>query len=441
MENIPADRRAQIQKQEQAFEMQLERYNIQTNRILPIVLICTIVDMLGYMMVMPLLPFYAQTFGASEFTIGIMTCLNALTSLISGPFWGKLSDKHGRKPVLLICEAGTLLSFVILAMSGSMEMIVISRIVDGLFGGQIPIIQATISDVTTPRNRSEKMAIMAVAMTVGSIVGPTIGGWLGALDLVYPAYAASFMALVTIIATVLIYSDTMPAGRRAELQKEADKKPGNGRLVMNRTIMMRLGQCLANTLAVSMMFSSMSLILNAKYGSTSTDIGNLMAFMGVCTFVFGGVLMKRIKLKIGDQKLLLLGIVLMITAYFVMPNLPTFATFFIFVVIFNAGNSFIRPVLTSNLSRSVEADKQGIISGYSTTVNSLGRSVSPLIATGWLQLGGLTLLGLHINQYYMIAASGILFGVVLLGLYFVDQRSSDLEYDYSMPMGPPLDDL
>ena len=439
MEKGPTDIRAQIQLQDKAFEEKLQRFNIATNRILPIVLICTIVDMLGYMMVMPLLPFYAQTFGASEFTIGIMTSLNAVTSLISGPFWGKLSDKYGRKPILLICEAGTLLSFGILAVSGSIEMIVLSRVVDGLFGGQIPIIQATISDVTTPRNRSEKMAVMAVAMTVGSIVGPTIGGWLGALDLVYPAYAASVMALITIIATVVIYSDTMPEDRRNELKEAASRKPGNGKLVLNRTILLRLGQMLANTLAVSMIFSSLSLVLNAKYGSTSTDIGNLMAFMGVCTFIFGGILMKKIKDRIGDQKLLLVGIILMLTAYVVMPNLPTFATFFIFVVIFNAGNNFIRPILTSNLSRSVEADKQGAISGYATTVQSLGRSISPLVATGWLQLGGLTLLGLHINQYYMIAGSGILFGLVLLSLYFVDQRSSDLDDEYGMPMGTPTD--
>ena len=439
MEKGPTDIRAQIQLQDKAFEEKLQRFNIATNRILPIVLICTIVDMLGYMMVMPLLPFYAQTFGASEFTIGIMTSLNAVTSLISGPFWGKLSDKYGRKPILLICEAGTLLSFGILAVSGSIEMIVLSRVVDGLFGGQIPIIQATISDVTTPRNRSEKMAVMAVAMTVGSIVGPTIGGWLGALDLVYPAYAASVMALITIIATVVIYSDTMPEGRRNELKEAASRKPGNGKLVLNRTILLRLGQMLANTLAVSMIFSSLSLVLNAKYGSTSTDIGNLMAFMGVCTFIFGGILMKKIKDRIGDQKLLLVGIILMLTAYVVMPNLPTFATFFIFVVIFNAGNNFIRPILTSNLSRSVEADKQGAISGYATTVQSLGRSISPLVATGWLQLGGLTLLGLHINQYYMIAGSGILFGLVLLSLYFVDQRSSDLDDEYGMPVGAPTD--
>jgi len=440
MENGSTNIKTHIQLADEAFEKQLTRYNISSNRIIPIVLICTIVDMLGYMMVMPLLPFYAQSFGASDFTIGIIISLNAVTSLFTGPIWGKLSDKYGRKPILLICEGGTLLSFIILALSNSTSMLMISRIVDGLFGGQIPIIQATISDVTTPRNRSEKMAVMAVAMTVGSIVGPTIGGWLGALNLVFPAYAASAMAMVAIIATTVIYTDTMPEGRRTELKAEATKKPGNGKLVLNRTILLRLGQCLGNTLMLSMIFSSLSLILNAKYGSTSTEIGNVMAFMGVCTFVFGGVLMKKMKDRVGDQRLLLIGIVLLLASYVVMPTLPTFTSFFIFVVIFNAGTNFVRPILSTNLSRAVGADKQGAISGYSTTVNSLGRSISPLIATAWLQMGGMTLLGFHVNEYYMIAFSGILFGLLLLNLYLVDQRTSDLGDDYVMPLGLGAED-
>jgi DHA1 family tetracycline resistance protein-like MFS transporter len=390
---------------------------------MPIIIICIIVDMLGYMMVMPLLPFYAQSFGASDFMIGIITSLNAVTSLISGPIWGRLSDKYGRKPILLISEAGTLASFVILALSNSTWMLMLARVVDGLFGGQIPTIFAAISDVTAPETRAEKMAVMSVAMTIGSIVGPMIGGYLGAFNIVYPAYAACLMSLTAIIATIIIFRETMPHERREDLRKRAEAREGrkNG-LVFTRTIVLRLAQVFAMTFVFGMIFSSLSLVLNYRYGATSTSIGNIMAVMGVCTFIFGGILMKRVKDLVGEQRMLIFAILLLVTAYGIMPWLPTLASFYIFVVVFNAGNNFARPVVRSNLTRAVDEDKQGLISGYSTTVSSLARTIAPLISTGWLQIGGLTLGFLALNEFVMIAVTGALAGLLFLLLFVVDLK-------------------
>jgi DHA1 family tetracycline resistance protein-like MFS transporter len=424
VENKTKDRKTQAKLIDEAFEEKISKYELSVKKVLPIVVISVIVDMLGYIMVMPLLPFYAQAFGASDFTIGIIMALNAVTSLISGPIWGKLSDKHGRKPILLISQAGTLVSFILLAISNSTGMLMFSRIVDGLFGGQIPVIIATITDVTAPETRSEKMSVMAVSMTVGSIVGPMIGGYLGEVNITYPAYAACVMSLIALIITSVIFTETMPFKRRQDLKEWVGAKiDGAKHLVFTRQVVLRLAQIFAMTLVFGMIFSSLSLILNQRYGATSFSIGNVITAMGACTFIFGGILMKRVKNQIGEPRMLFFAIILLIVGYLIMPNLPTLTSFYIFIVVFSAGNNFARPILRSNLSRAVGEDKQGLISGYSTTVESLARTIAPLISTGWLQLGGLTIGVLALNKFYMIAITGGLAGLMFLIFFLTDQNA------------------
>ena len=118
------------------------KYGIIVKKLTPIIVLSLIVDVLGFLMIMPLFPQYVLSFGASEIMIGIMTAANALTAMIFGPIWGKLSDKHGRKPILLISQFGTIVSFAILAVSNSTSMLMFSRLLDGVFGGQIPVINA-----------------------------------------------------------------------------------------------------------------------------------------------------------------------------------------------------------------------------------------------------------------------------------------------------------
>ena len=410
------------------FDKRLNKYNISAKKLLPIIVICVVVDMLGYMMIMPLLPFYAQSLGASDFTIGIIISLNAVTSLVSGPFWGKLSDKYGRKSILLVSQMGTLISFIILAAANSMGVLMLSRVVDGLFGGQIPVINAAIADVTRPETRAERMAVMAVSMTVGSIVGPMIGGYLGAINIVYPAYAASVMAIIAIVVTSIIFTETMPEERRKDLKEWANESAANAkRLVFTKLVVVRLAEAAALTFASGMIFSGLSLILNYMYGATASDIGNIMTAMGVCTFIFGGVLMRHVKGWIGEQRMLLLAIMLLITAYAVMPSLPTLVSFIVFIVLFDAGNNFARPIVSSNISRAVDEDQQGLISGYSITVQSLSRAAAPLVTTSWLELGGLTMGSVFLSRFQMISITGIAGCLLFLALFVVDTRITSIE--------------
>lgn len=410
---------------DEEFERRIAKYDISAEKILPIVVISVIVDMLGYIMVMPLLPFYAQSFGASDFMVGIIISMNAVTSLVMGPVWGRLSDRYGRKPILLVSQAGTLVSFMVLAVSNSTWMLIASRLLDGFFGGQIPVINATITDVTAPQTRAEKMAVMAISMTVGSIVGPMIGGYLGGINLAYPAYAACAMSCVAILASLIIFKETMPIERRRDLRRMMEERVGEAkRLVLTRTVLLRLAQVFAMTFMFSIVFSSMSLVLNKRYGADVTEVGSVSTVMGVFTFIYGGLLLRRAKERVGEQRLLLVAICLSLAAFTIMPVLPTFTSFYLFIAVFSAGSNFGRPILSANLTRAVDEDKQGLVSGYSTTVNSMARATAPLVATGWLELGGLTVGSLFVNKYYMIAVTGFAAGLLFLLMYIVDQRTS-----------------
>ncbi len=148
-QNLAMTEKKFLNKQEHA--KYLEKYNIHPNRAMLTIILSIIVDVFGYTMVLPLLPSIVKDFGASDFFVGILIASNAFTAMIFGPIWGKLSDKYGRKRILVISQAGTGLSFLILATSNSVYIIMFSRILDGVFGGQIPVIRAYISDITTPK--------------------------------------------------------------------------------------------------------------------------------------------------------------------------------------------------------------------------------------------------------------------------------------------------
>src|SRR3954464_12236179 len=165
-------------------------------RPLLIIFLTIFVNLVGFGIIIPLLPFYAQTFGASPVVIGLLFAIFSLCQLVAGPVLGDLSDRHGRRPVLVFSLAGTVISFVMLALAHSVWMLFAARIVDGLSGGNISTARAYVADVTEPKDRSRAYGLIGAAFGLGFIFGPALSGVLARVNITAPIWAAAFLTLV-----------------------------------------------------------------------------------------------------------------------------------------------------------------------------------------------------------------------------------------------------
>src|SRR4051794_17155962 len=171
--------------------------------LIPIFLI-VLVDILGMTLIMPLLPFYAEHYGATPVVVGLLVSSYAACQLISGPIIGRMSDSIGRKPLLIVSQIGTFIGFLILAFSGSLWMIFVSRIIDGCTAGNISLAQAYIADVTKPEDRTKSFAVIGIAFGVGFLIGPAISGYLAQFGFQYPVYAAMALSATSIVTTMVM---------------------------------------------------------------------------------------------------------------------------------------------------------------------------------------------------------------------------------------------
>lgn len=171
------------------------------NKALIPIFIIVAVDVLGFTLVLPLLPFYAEHFGATPLVVGLMVSAFAVCQFIAGPILGRLSDKIGRKPVLIFSQIGTFIGFIILGLAGALWMLFLSRIIDGLTAGNLSIAQAYISDVTKPEERTKSFAIIGIAFGLGFMIGPAVSAFLSRYGYHWPAYAAAALSATSILCT------------------------------------------------------------------------------------------------------------------------------------------------------------------------------------------------------------------------------------------------
>ncbi|MBN1249010.1 MAG: MFS transporter, partial [Anaerolineae bacterium] len=190
-------------------KISLNPFKTDFPRLMPL-WIAVFVDILGFSILIPFLPFFGQQFGAPAWQIGLLLSTNALFSFFSGPIWGSLSDRYGRKRMLLLAQLGTLAGFLVMAFSTSLEMMFVSRIIDGIFGGIYPIAKAVVADVVPPSKRSEQMSNIGVAHVLSSMLGPGLGGLLSGWGIVGPGLMAAAMVTVAILMTVFRLEESNP---------------------------------------------------------------------------------------------------------------------------------------------------------------------------------------------------------------------------------------
>jgi len=411
----------------------LGNYSIDPRKAMFTIILSILIDVFGYSMVLPLLPFIIDDWGQPDLFVGILISSNALSAFIFGPIWGKLSDKYGRKPIILISQAGTGISFLILALSPNVYVILFSRIFDGVFGGQIPVIRAYISDITTPATRASKMGKLMIGHTGGMIFGPIIGGILGGINWRYPALFAVILSIIAMVLTLRVLIESMPKDRISDLKiqiKNRESSSEKKRKIFTREIAGRFIQVFLLFFITVMFNSSMALVLKNRYGANEIIIGLVMTLAGVTILVYGGFVMKPLFKKLGEKRVLLIASILLILNFLAFPFMTELWMILVLIPSFVFSMVFLPSLIQSNITKAVDADKQGVVSGMTTNIQSISQIISPLIATGFIGMGGLSIGVFFLNPYELIGYLAAILGIVLFIILYFDLRRHSYLYSY-----------
>lgn len=344
------------------------------------------VDVLGLTLVLPLLPHYALHFQATPLVVGLLTASYAACGLVSGPILGRMSDRVGRKPVLLISQVGTFIGFLILGGANALWMLFLSRIIDGVTAGNLTIAQAYISDVTKPEDRTKSFAFIGISFGMGFLLGPAISGVLAhRFGYGAPAWAAAGLSFLSIVATALFLPN------KAELRAIKDELGAPPSVVAGRSLSFgsffrrrlprqRLLQFFAFTTSFSILIGGLALYLKQRFSFDVEKTGYVFALSGLVGAIVQGGLIGRLVKRLGEVKLSLIGFIaqaLGIAAvglvYKPMMMVP-------FISVGSFGTAVLRPCLTTLITKSVGPEEQGGALGVSQSLGGVSQIVGPIIA-------------------------------------------------------------
>jgi multidrug resistance protein len=372
---------------------------------LVIIFLTVFIDLLGFGIIVPLLPFYAESYGASAFTVGLLGTVFSLMQFLVAPLCGRWSDRVGRRPVILYGLLASAMAYVALAMADSLALIFAARILGGIAGGNIPTAQAYIADVTTPENRAKGMGLVGAAFGLGFIFGPAIGGILARFGHSTPMWFAAALCFANFTAALALLPESRHGAPdretigRLDLARRARRHPG---------LLLLLLVFFFVSAAFSGFEATFALFTERRFGFTAETIGYIFAFIGVVLATINGLLVGRVVPRVGERRvipaalgLIGLGLLLVPTAYSVPILFAVCGTIAI-------GMGFNNPALTSAVSRLSDPGEQGGMLGLAQSLAALGRIAGP----AW---GGFLFERLGSTMPYVSAAS-IMFCALLLAV-------------------------
>jgi multidrug resistance protein len=336
-------------------------------------------DLLGFSFVIPLYPEYKVHFRMTGLQVTLLSTCYSLAQFIFAPILGRLSDRVGRKPVLLYSLIGSSIAFYLFGAAQSVWLLFVSRIADGISGGNIATAQAYIADVTTKENRARGMGIIGAAFGMGFILGPAIGGLLGRYGLGVPAFAACGLAAVNslLVALVLPESRTLPTATPATGKRTSSV----GRLLagLRHPVLGNvLTVVLLNMIAFAALENTIGLLTKDRFGFDQTHNGYLFAGIGVTMAIIQGGLIGRLVKRHGEARLVLAGVVMTGLGLLLIPLAPTVPLLLLAGLPMALGNGIYTPSVNSLVSKAAHDDEQGATLGLSQGLSSLGRILGPV---------------------------------------------------------------
>jgi MFS family permease len=381
--------------------------------LLPVFLI-VLVDVFGMTLVIPLLAIYAETFQASPLEATMLVSVYAACQFVSGPVIGHLSDRTGRKPMLILSQIGTCIGFLMMARAHALWVLYLARVLDGATAGNLSIAQAYIADHTPPSRRAKSFGLIGVAFGVGFFIGPTLTGYLAAAyGMTTPIYLAAAMSATSVICTA-----TLLQGGRQSHQAFADReavfhwrtyaqyfnRPG-----LSERLFQFLGFITAFSVFISgfALFAERQLVWNGHpFGPR--EIGYVFGYVGLLGIILQGGLIGRLVARFGESALVTAGFAALVVAYIGLGLTTSIGLLFGVATLAAFGNGVIRPALTSLISQHASRSEQGIVIGLTQSLMSLASTVAP-VATGLL------IQHHHLSAWAWTAAALSAVGLLLTG--------------------------
>ena len=377
---------------------------MNNKRLFSIILV-VFIDLLGFSLILPLLPYYAETFKANQTVTGILIASYALMQLIGAPILGRLSDRFGRRPILLISVFGTFLGFLLLGFANALWMLFASRILDGLTGGNLSVAQAYISDVTDEKSRSKGLGMIGAAFGLGFIIGPVTGGLLSQWGYAVPAFAAATISFINLILIYTWLPESLTEEKRSQMTEKkpavtlqallvAFQRPFTGSILITRFFF---------GLAFAIFQTIFSLYALAKFNLTARDTGFVLTYVGVLSVIVQGFLVGRLTSRYREDVLITASVVLMGISLLGWAFAPSVFWLYIIMTPTALSGGLLNTLLSSTLTKAVAPQEVGGILGLSAAVESTTRIIAPL-------LGGVLL------QQIGTWAPGIFGAVIMVGV-------------------------
>lgn len=349
-------------------------------------------------MIIPLLPFYAQRMGASDLVIGLLLSSYAICQFLAGPILGRLSDHYGRKPLLMLSQAGTLAGFILLAAANALWLVFVARIVDGITAGNISLAQAYISDVTPPEKRAQSFGmIIGIAFGIGFTIGPGISAELARFGYVYPILAACCLSFCSILCTAFLLPRNAPTpeGGEAPGPVAAAERPSflNPKpyfeFFRRPELRPLLLQFLCFALSFSAFFSGFALFAQARLNYGVTQVGHVLLAVGLLGILVQGRVLGRLVATFGEVNLSRGGFLLSGLAGSAVALARSTPSLIAATGALSVGSGLVRPSVTALITHKAARYEQGAVLGVTQSLQSIAQILAPPLATGLIGAGRL----------------------------------------------------
>lgn len=371
------------------------------------VFLVVVIDLLGFGIVLPLLPFYAQEFAAGAVMIGILYSVYSFMQLIFSPIWGSLSDRIGRRPIMLLSTFGAVIAYIVFGLAESLGVLLFSRVIAGMMGGNISTAQAYIADVTDKENRARGMGLIGAAFGIGFVIGPAtatalihpafhefvanagftdFAGWMSENRFALPGFFAAFLSFCSFLMVLFLLPETVDTSkpRQAMVRRPSVFTPSFWNQLADQKGMSARGFLIPLIIGFfllsfgeSSLYSSFPLFAESELGLTAEQVGIQFFYIGIIAVVVQGFLIRPLTRMFKEEQIFIAGNIFMVAGLAAIPFSTSMLTLGVALCVMAVGKSLNTPTITSLISQEADEANVGAVMGTAQGMSGLGRMIGP----------------------------------------------------------------